>query len=107
MTLTFIATIEDTYTLVDGGVVDIPGQGIMTVTTPATLEFVPGLEDPYADAGSMDISSGGDCPGIGTVEGDGTYIILSADGGGSVTLNLYDSSDTLLATVPTTWDNLD
>ncbi len=108
VTLTFIATIEDTYTLVDSGVVDVPGKGIMTVTTPSTLEFFPGLADPYADSGAMDISSGGDCTGIGTAEGDGTYIILTATGGGNVTLQLYDIGDTPVGDpVNTTWDALD
>lgn len=108
VTLTFIATIEDVYTLVDSGVVDAPGKGIMSVTTSSSLEFVPGLADPYADSGSMDILSGGDCAGIGTAEGDGSYIILTATGGGNVTLQLYDIGDTPVGDpVNTTWDLLD
>jgi hypothetical protein len=108
VTLTFIATIEDVYTLVDSGVVNAPGKGIMSVTTSSSLEFFPGLTDPYADSGSMNILSGGDCAGIGTAEGDGTYIILTATGGGSVTLQLYDIGDTPVGDpVNTTWDLLD
>ena len=107
VTLTFDATVDDDFTLVDSGVVDAPGKGIMSVSTSSSLNFDPGLADPYADSGSMDILSGGDCAGIGTAEGDGSHIILTATGGGSVTLDLYDSSDTLLATVNTTWDALD
>ncbi|NIO16687.1 MAG: hypothetical protein GTN70_06775 [Deltaproteobacteria bacterium] len=107
--LNFTLSIPGIFTLIEEGVINVPGAGIMSFSNLSQLVFVPG---PYPDEGATRIDSGGTCAALGAPDGasgaDGSYIIFTAvpDDFDDITLELYDSSDTLLVTVDTFYGNL-
>ncbi|GAB4390581.1 MAG: hypothetical protein Kow0025_23600 [Thermodesulfovibrionales bacterium] len=102
-----------TFTLIANGVISTGGK-IMTISTPgAPLGFVPGTPDPYPDSGALDLLGGGQCAAVGSpnllTSPSGNYIVFTAVPGDldDVTIELFDSSDTLLDAISTTWSALD
>ena len=104
---------EGTYGLAVNGVVNAV-DNIMSLAGGPALSFLP-YPSPggsYLDAGQKRLLSfaAPECAAVdvptGVGDSDGNYIDIIATGGGNLTLELHDSSDTLLNAIYTTWDVL-